>query len=103
VEFSNVTKSLPKWLENRYAVLWRKFRKDPFTFEQAEKILGEKDPKTLSVVLSDLRKFGWLTAKLDPYTSRKRLYTLKPPEVALDEIAENIKPTPLTEFLHELK
>lgn len=98
-----MTKSLPKWLENRYAVLWRKFREDHFSFEQAEKTLNEKDPKTLSVVLSDLRKFGWLTPELDPNTSRKRIYKLKPPEVALDEIAEHIKPRPLTEFLHEPK
>lgn len=98
-----MTKSLPKWLENRYAILWRKFRKDPFNFDQAGKILNEKDPKTLSVVLSELRKFGWLTVELDSLDSRKRIYKLKAPEVILDEIAENIKPTPLTEFLHELK
>jgi DNA-binding HxlR family transcriptional regulator len=97
-----VTKALPKWLENRYAVLWGKFKSIPFSFEEAEKLLREKDPKTLSVVLSDLRNLGWLSVKLDPKTARKRLYQLKPPETALDEIAaEHLKTKPLDEFFYE--
>jgi DNA-binding HxlR family transcriptional regulator len=96
-----VTKALPKWLENRYAVLWGKFRNVPFSFEEAEKLLREKDPKTLSVVLSDLRNHGWLTAELDPKTARKRLYQLKTPEKALGEIAAEYPTKPLDEFFQK--
>jgi DNA-binding HxlR family transcriptional regulator len=82
-----LTKTLPKWLANRYSVLWKECRERKFTFEEAQKMLRERDQKTLSVVLSDLRKYGWLTAELDPNTSRKRLYRLKSPQVVIDEIA----------------
>ena len=82
-----MTKTLPKWLANRYSVLWKECRERKFSFEEAEKVLAERDQKTLSVVLSDLKKYGWLVAELDPSTSRKRLYHLKPPQVAIEEIA----------------
>ena len=99
-----MTKALPKWLENRYAVLWGKFRNAPFNFEEAEKLLREKDPKTLSVVLSDLRNLGWLSVELDPKTARKRLYQLKPPETALKELAaQHHLAKPLDEFFKKPK
>jgi hypothetical protein len=81
------TKTLPKWLANRYSVLWKECKDRKFAFEEAVKILRERDKKTLSVVLSDLRKYGWLMVELDPNTSRKRLYQLKAPQVAVEEIA----------------
>jgi type I restriction enzyme M protein len=92
-----LTKPLAKWLMTRYSGLWWRFHNAYFDYEEALETLRERDPKTLSVILSDLRKSGWLTVELDPETSRKRRYHLKPPEVAIDEIAaDHMKP--LTEF-----
>jgi len=40
----------------------------------------------VSVVLSDLKRHGWLTITLHPDDSRKRIYKLKNPEDAILEI-----------------
>jgi len=42
----------------------------------------------ISIILSDLKKAGWLEVRLDPNDSRKRLYKLIGPEDALKEIAK---------------
>jgi len=42
----------------------------------------------LSIVLSELRRFGWLTLALDPQDARKRIYTLKSPEEMVRKIAK---------------
>jgi len=42
----------------------------------------------ISIILSDLKKAGWLEVRLDPNDSRKRLYKLISPEDALKEIAK---------------
>jgi len=73
---------LPKWAMQRYASLWRKFGIREFTYEQASKILGESD-NLVSVTLSYLRKYGWIGIKLHPTDSRKRIYQLLDPEVAV--------------------
>jgi len=39
-----------------------------------------------SIVLSRLKKFGWLDLTLDPEDSRKRLYKLKDPAEAVKEM-----------------
>lgn len=82
-----MTETLPRWLAKRYSLLWKECKDRSFSFERAREILEETNPKTLSVVLSDLKKYGWLAVELDPKTSRKRLYQLKPPQVAIEEIA----------------
>ncbi len=79
--------ALPKWLANRYSLLWTQYQDRKFSFEEARKTIGEADDKTLSVVLSSLKKYGWLEVELDPETSRKRLYWLKSPQKAIEEIA----------------
>ena len=78
---------IPEWLMIRYSKLWIKFKEKEFTKEQAEKIL--KGDSALAVVLSDLRKAGWLEMKMDEQDSRKSLYKLKnPQENVLQEINE---------------
>ncbi|MEM2875216.1 MAG: class I SAM-dependent DNA methyltransferase [Candidatus Hadarchaeales archaeon] len=68
---------LEKWLEDRRSVLWRAFGERPFTRPEAIEVLKE-DGKTVNVVLSELRKAGWLETRSDPVDSRKKIYTLKP-------------------------
>jgi DNA-binding MarR family transcriptional regulator len=79
------TKPLPKWIMYRYAKLWNSFNSEEFTFEQAYKIL-KIDKKVLSVLLSDLKKNGWIVVSLSQEDSRKRLYKLKPPEIAVQSM-----------------
>jgi len=81
-------KPLPKWLMHRYSKLWNKFKNEEFGHEDAFKELNEKDDNLISVVLSQLRKHGWLTINLDPNDSRKRIYKLKSPEDATREMIE---------------
>ena len=75
-------KPLPKWAMQRYAQLWKKLGPKEFTYEQASKVLGESD-NLVSVTLSYLKKYGWLVIKLHPLDSRKRIYQLTNPEVAV--------------------
>ncbi len=75
---------LPKWITKRYAILWQKYRSDEFTYEDAKSTLGGGE--FLNVVLSELRRNGWLTVRLNPADSRKRIYQLKMPDNIFREI-----------------
>jgi hypothetical protein len=60
-----------------------KFGEKEFSFDQAEKLLGQEG---LNVFLSDLRKAGWATVSLDEKDTRKRKYALINPEKIFSEI-----------------
>ena len=79
----NIISPLPKWIMKHYSKLWSKFKDKQFTHQQAEDLL--KITNT-SIVLSRLKKFGWLNLTLDPEDSRKRLYKLKDPAEAVKEM-----------------
>lgn len=81
-----MTLPLAKWIMKRYSILWNKFKNKEFTHEEASGAL--KDKKMISVILSDLKKAGWITVKLHPEDSRKRIYRLKSPEEATKEMIE---------------
>jgi len=83
-----MTKALPKWIMNRYALLWNSFKDKEFDHNEACKILKEKKDRLVSVILSELKRHGWLTIKLHPEDSRKRIYKLKSPEEATKEMIE---------------
>ena len=72
----------------RYSILWSKFKDKEFTHKQATDALKEKDERVVSLCISDLKKYGWLEAKLHPEDSRIRLYKLKNPEEATKEIGK---------------
>jgi type I restriction enzyme M protein len=79
---------LPTWLEKRYRTLWETFRESPFRFEDASKILKEKmqgGEEQVNVILSELRKKGWLEVEFDPEDARKRIYKLKSSEEMISE------------------
>lgn len=42
----------------------------------------------VGVILSEMRKAGWLEIRLDPNDARKRLYKLKAPEDVVKEIVK---------------
>lgn len=82
---SNIISPLPKWIMKHYSKLWSKFKDKQFTHQQAEDLL--KITNT-SIVLSRLKKYGWLELTLDPNDSRKRLYKLKDPSEAVKEMGK---------------
>ena len=77
----------PAWLVKRYMKLWDKFKDKDFSFEDAKKTLKE-DNNFLSVVLSEMKREGWLTLELDPEDARKRLYKLLSLEEVMKKTAE---------------
>ena len=76
---------LPKWIMKHYSKLWAKFKDKQFSHQQAEDLLNVTNT---SIVLSRLKKFGWLELTLDPEDSRKRLYKLKDPAEAVKEMGK---------------
>jgi type I restriction enzyme M protein len=79
---------LPTWLEKRYRTLWEAFHESPFRFEEASKILKEKmqgGEEQVNVIVSELRKKGWLEVTFDPEDARKRIYKLKSSEEIISE------------------
>jgi type I restriction enzyme M protein len=72
----------------RYSLLWVKFKDKEFNHGQATKTLPD-DERMVSVILSEMRKAGWLEMRLDPNDARKRLYKLKTPESVIKEIAKS--------------
>jgi len=73
-----MAKPLPKWMQTRYAALWKKFTNKQFTYKQAEKVL--KDKSGLNVFFSELRKSEWIEVSLDSKDSRYRILKLKSPD-----------------------
>lgn len=81
--------NIPKWLESRYDLLWNKFKEDAFYMGNIEKVLKENKIENLegiAVLLSGLKKAGWLTVELDPKDARKRIYKLKSKEAIIGDV-----------------
>jgi type I restriction enzyme M protein len=69
-----------------YSVLLKKFKENEFLHDEAKEILKIEKDRTVSAILSDIKKRGWLTARLHPEDSRKRLYKLRNPKEVILEI-----------------
>jgi type I restriction enzyme M protein len=79
---------LPAWLEKRYKFLRESYQDSPFRFEDAVRTLKEKirdSEEQINVVLSELRRKGWLEVEFDPEDARKRIYKLKSSEEIISE------------------
>lgn len=82
-----MTKSIPKWVQERFSLLWQEHENKQLTYEEIEKVLKIDDRNTISVFLSELKKAGWIDIKLSDGDSRKRVYTLKSPNQVMLEIS----------------
>lgn len=80
-------KPIPRWLQERYAILWRKLGEKPFDADRAREILKDNEG-SINVALSELRKLGWLSTEFDPKDARKRIYRLTPLEEAFEELGK---------------
>jgi len=79
-----MTHPLPKWIMQRYSTLWNRFGEREFSYDEASRSLNETN--AVSVLLSGLKRAGWLETRLNPKDSRKRIYKLKSPEQAVREM-----------------
>jgi DNA-binding HxlR family transcriptional regulator len=70
---------LPKWIMRRAKVLWGSFKSRQFSFSEAEKALEGDDSRMIAVVLSELKRAGWLDASMDADNPRKKLYRFTHP------------------------
>ena len=81
-----MVEALPKWLMQRYSLLWVIFKDKDFNHEQATKTLLDNE-RIVSVILSEMRNADRLETRLDPSDARKRLYKLKTPEEVVKKMA----------------
>ncbi|MBI5229625.1 hypothetical protein HY991_05925 [Candidatus Micrarchaeota archaeon] len=82
-----MTEPLPKWIMRRYSLLWNAFGDKEFSREDAFKAWN--NDSMANVVLSALRRAGWLEVDFDPGDARKRVYRLKSPEESVREMKVN--------------
>ena len=69
-----MAQTIPNWLMKGYTLLYRKFYQDEFSFQDAMKTLHENDKILVSMILSELRKSGWLEIRINPEDARKRFH-----------------------------
>lgn len=83
---------LSKWLMKRYLLLWKKFKKKEFKFDEALETLKilKDDKRVVGLCLSELHKAGWLEAEFDPQDRRRRLYSLAEYEDVFNTITAEI-------------
>lgn len=84
--------NLPKWLRTRYEWLWSEFANRQFTFAEALSVLKSKAKESegnVNVILSELRKAGYIEVFQDPNDARKSIYKLIPVRNVLSETVFN--------------
>jgi len=77
---------IAKWIQERFSVLWEKFSSSNLTFEMIEEALPDDNRNTISVMIGDLRKAGWIEIQRSSEDARKRIYNLKEPNEILREL-----------------
>ena len=71
---------VPEWIGRRYEILWDSFGDKTFRFEDAAKLLMDKNKdawEQVPVFLSELRKAGFLSAESDVRDARQKVYRLQ--------------------------
>jgi hypothetical protein len=79
-----MNKDLPGWISRRYSILCDVFGDKTFRFEDAAKVLMERNKdawEQVPVFLSQLRKAGCLIVESDVRDARQKLYRLKSKDV----------------------
>jgi hypothetical protein len=76
------------WIDRRYDILWEAFGEKTFRFEDAARLLMEKNKdawEQVPVFLSQLRKAGFLSVESDAKDARQKLYRLLSREARIAE------------------
>jgi hypothetical protein len=84
---SSMLRYLPKWLMRRANTLWDTVGSRKFTFAEAEKALAGDDSRMVAVLLSELKRSGWLEVGANADNARKKLYRFTHPET-MKEVAK---------------
>jgi len=72
---------LPDWLRKRYDLLWKSFKQNPFTFDEAKKLLmaeNHDSENQINVFLAELRNHDYIITEKNEKDARKRIYKLVP-------------------------
>jgi len=83
-----LSRDVPSWVLRRYEILWAEFGGKPFRFEDAARVLMDKNKdawEQVPVFLSELRKAGWLLVESDARDARQKVYKLKSREAEFEE------------------
>ena len=83
-----MSKDIPSWVGRRYEILWEAFSGSTFRFEDAAKVLMDKNKdawEQVPVFLSELRKAGLLLVESDVRDARQKLYRLRSKNEAFKE------------------
>jgi len=75
-----MSKDIPSWVGRRYEILWEAFSGSTFRFDDAAKVLMDKNRdawEQVPVFLSELRKAGLLLVESDVRDARQKLYRLQ--------------------------
>lgn len=85
-----MTKSIPKHLLEKFALLYYETNGQDFTHEEAQKIL-EISRSYAGRVLPILRKNGWITAKRINTDRRKKIYSFVEPTKVITDIGKSLR------------
>jgi len=75
-----MSKDVPEWVERRRRILWDAFGDGTFRFEDAARVLLERNKdawEQVPVFLSELRRAGLLVVESDVRDARQKLYRLR--------------------------
>ena len=82
-----MAKPIPKWVQERVSRIWKKYDSKELTFEMIEDILSPMDDRnTISVFLNELKKAEWIDIKPSKKDMRKKIYTIKEPNIIMKEL-----------------
>ena len=84
-----MTKPIPKWVQERLARLWNKYKEQAITFKMIKAVLTMDDDNTIRVFLNELKSAEWVEVQLSPESSRERVYIIKEPNQVMLEINRN--------------
>ncbi|KUK70876.1 MAG: hypothetical protein XE11_1467 [Methanomicrobiales archaeon 53_19] len=85
-----MVESIPKYLLEKFALIYAEKGVSEFRFRDAEEILGETKSYT-GQILPKLVKAGWLHKKVDPEDGRRKIYQVIDPQKTLQRLGEELK------------
>lgn len=71
---------IPNWLAEKYSLLYLSSRVEAFDFEEAKRVFKLEDKRIVSVILTQLRKRGFLISWRDSVDPRRKFFKLISPE-----------------------
>lgn len=84
-----MVKSIPKHLIEKFSILYAKKRSSEFCFQDVVNLLGYNDRYT-GQIISKLVKAGWIIKKRDLSDKRVKIYRLKDPNQAMEELGMSL-------------